>query len=81
VFVALWLVADEDRRDALREDAKMIRNAYLTNYAVNGPDRLRGEAVALEKRMNATPIATEANDAAMRDARAIVEAARAARGV
>jgi hypothetical protein len=75
------MLRDQERRDDLRNEATMIRQAYLMNYAVNGPDRLKAESRDLEQRMSRAPISTEANDAALRDARAIVEAARAARGV
>jgi hypothetical protein len=58
----------------------MIRAAYLTNFAVNGPDRLKAEAVALERRMAGQSVATESSSAALRDARAALEAQRAAMG-
>jgi hypothetical protein len=79
IFVAVWLLQDQERRDDLRTEAMMLRQAYLTNYAVNGPDKLQSEAKAFERRLSQGPIATEANDEALRDARAAVEAARAAR--
>ena len=81
MFVALWLVGDEDRRESFRTESQMIRQAYLTNYAVNGPDKLRSEVVDLQKRMTAGAVATEANDAALREAREALEAQRKARGI
>jgi len=58
----------------------MIRAAYLTNFAVNGPERLKAEAVALERRMSGQSGWVSASSNALRDARAALEAQRAAMG-
>jgi hypothetical protein len=42
--MALWCVADEDRRTALLERGAQIYEGYLMNYAMNAPKELAAES-------------------------------------
>lgn len=74
--MAVWLLDDERRREALRDDGRMLHQAFLTNYAMNDAKALTAEQQKYHQRLNRAE--GEALPDAAADARAQILAAQQA---